>query len=48
MTALEAGGGLLGGGGGGGGGVLAGVHPESVAVTDVEPSPTVALHVLDR
>jgi hypothetical protein len=29
------------------GGVLVGVHPDSVATADVDPSPTVALHVLD-
>jgi hypothetical protein len=43
----DVGGVALGGGGGGGGGVP-GVQPERVTVTDVEPSPTVALHVLDR
>jgi hypothetical protein len=46
---VEDGGGLEGGGGGGGGGgEVDGVQPESVATTEVDPSPTVALQVLDR
>jgi hypothetical protein len=32
----------------GGGGVLEGVHPERFVTTDVDPSLTVALQVLDR
>jgi hypothetical protein len=48
LRLTDVGGEAFDGGGGGGGGVLEGVHPERFVTTDVDPSLTVALQVLDR